>query len=153
MEREVNAMFGRSINPVVLFVALTVGALAVVFWATWSALPHHEAAASASTATKVLPVELLGVLSWGISGVYGVWLAATGRKIRNVPRRLAGRGLRVVGTGEAVLSMLAIWAILAQPANTFLYSFVVLVGILTLAIAIPLAVRDGRTGVSPAPKS
>jgi hypothetical protein len=142
-------MFGRKINPVVLFVVLTLGAFVVVFWATWSALPHNGAAPSEGSGTKLLPLELLGLLSWAISAGYGVWLAATGRKIGNVPRNLRGRALRWVGIGELILSLLAIWAILSQPANTFLYSFAVLVGIVTLAIAIPLALRGRKAGASP----
>jgi len=141
-------MFGRTITPVVLFAVLTVGAFALVFWATWSALPHSGAAPAAGTAVKVLPVELLGLLSWAISGGYGVWLAATGRKFGNVPRRLTGGAIRWVGAGEVVISLLAIWAILSEPANTFLYSFPVLVGILTAAVAIPLALRASRSGTS-----
>jgi hypothetical protein len=143
---EVNAMFGRRINPVALFVVLTLGSLGVVFWATWSALPHQGAALPAASATKLLPVELLGILSWAISAAYGAWLAATGRKVGDLPRRLTGRAVRWWGVGEVVLSLLAIWAILAQPANTFLYSFPVWVGILTVGIAIPLALRGKRAG-------
>jgi hypothetical protein len=141
-------MFGRRINPVVVWAVLTVGAFAVVFWATWSALPHNGAAASSTSGAKVLPIELLGVLSWGISAGYGAWLAATGQKVGNVPRRVSGRAIRWVGGTEVVISLLAIWAILAEPANTFLYSFPVLLGILTVAIAIPLAIRDSRSGAS-----
>jgi hypothetical protein len=139
-------MFGRRINPVVLFVVLTLGSLGIVFWATWSALPHNGAALPAGNATKLLPVELLGILSWAISAAYGVWLAATGRKVGDLPRRLTGRAVRWWGIGEVVLSLLAIWAIVSQPANTFLYSFAVLVGILGLGIAIPLAFRSRRAG-------
>jgi hypothetical protein len=50
---------------------------------------------------------------------------------------------------EVVLSLVAIWAILSQPANTFLYSFTVLVGILSLGIAIPLAARGNRARARP----
>ena len=141
-------MFGRKMNSVALFVVVTLAALVVVFWATWSALPHTGAAASAAGAAKVLPIELLGLVSWAVSAGYGVWLAATGRKIGDLPRRVTGSALRLVGIGELVLSLLAIWAILSQPANTFWYSFAVPVGILGLAIAIPLAVRARRTGAS-----
>jgi len=140
-------MFGRRINPVVLFVVLTVVAFVGVFWATWSALPHAGTTPSAGGAARLLRVEVLGVLSWAITAGYGFWLAATGRKIGNLPRRVTGGALRLVGVGELILSVLAIYAILSQPANTFLYNFVVPVGILGLAIAIPLALRD-RAAVS-----
>jgi hypothetical protein len=137
-------MFRRRINPLVLVVVLTLGGFGVVFWATWSALPHNGGALPAGSSAKLLPVELLGVLSWGISAAYGSWLAGTGRKVGDVPRRFTGRRLRWWGMAEVVLSLLAIWAILSQPANTFLYSFIVLVGILSLGIAIPLAARGNR---------
>ena len=141
-------MFGRRMNSVALFVVVTLAALVVVFWVTWSALPHPGVAPSTAGAAKVLPIELLGLISWAISAGYGVWLAATGRKVGDLPRRVTGRAVRLVGIGEAVLSLLAIWAILSQPADSFLYSFAVPVGILGLAIAIPLALRARRTGAS-----
>src|SRR5579872_3481606 len=105
-------MFFHKINPAVLLIVLTLGSTAVVFWATWSALPHHAAAGSAAVTTKVVPVEVLGLLSWGITAAYGAWLAVTGRKVGNLPRNLTGRTLRAFGAGELVLSLLAVWAIL-----------------------------------------
>jgi hypothetical protein len=135
-------MFSRKINPAVLFAALTLGAMAVVYWATWSALPHHTATGSAAVTNKVVPVEVLGLLSWGITAAYGAWLAVTGRKAGNVPRNLTGRPLRAFGAGELVLSLLAVWAILTQPASTFLYTFGVVVGIFTVGIGATLALRE-----------
>jgi hypothetical protein len=133
-------MFGRRINPFVLFAVVTLATFGVVFWATWSALQHPGAAPSVGTATKVLPLEVVGVLSWAITGAYGVWLVATGRKFGDLPRRVTGRALRLMGVGEVVLSLLAIWGIVSQPANTIFYSFV-WGGIICLGIAFPLGLR------------
>ena len=141
-------MLRRKINPVVVFVVLTLVAFVVVFWATWSALQHHAAAPPAGVAAKDPTFELLAVLSWVITAGYGVWLAATGRKFGNVPRRITGRPLRLYGVVEAVISLLAIWAILSQPANTFLYTFGSGAGILTVAIAAMAAIRSRRVGAS-----
>src|SRR5579864_7062196 len=135
-------MFSHKVNPAVLFTVLTLGAMALVFWATWSALPHHAATGSAAVTSKVVPVEVLGLLSWGITAAYGAWLAATGRKVGNLPRNLTGRKLRAVGAGELVLSLLALWAILSQPSSTFLYTFGVMVGIFTVGIGVTLALRE-----------
>jgi hypothetical protein len=140
-------VFGPKINAVVLFAVLTLATFVVVFWATWSTLQHPGAAPSAAGATNMLPVKVLGLLSWGITAGYGVWLAATGRKVGNLPRNVTGRALRWFGIGEVVLSLLAIWAILSQPANTAQYGFAVLVGILALGMAIPRALRGRKTGV------
>jgi len=137
-------MFGHKFNPAVLFAVLTLGAGALVFWATWSALQHQAAPAPTTAATKILPVELLGLLSWGMTAAYGAWIAVTGQKVGDVPRNLTGRTLRAVGGGELVLSIGAVWAILSQPASTLLYGFGVLLGILTVGIGVPLAIR-GRS--------
>ena len=138
-------MFGPKINTVVLFAVLTLATFVVVFWATWSALQHPGAAPSVDPATKVLPLEAIGVLSWAITGAYGVWLVATGRKFGDLPRRVTGRTLRLMGMGEVVLSLLAIWLIVSQPANTIFYTFV-WGGIICLGIAFPLGLRGRRTG-------
>ena len=137
-------MFGRRINPVVLFAVLTLGVFGVVFWATWSTLQHPGAAPSVGSATQVLPLEVIGVLSWAINAGYGVWLVATGRKVGDLPPRVTGRTLRLMGMGDVVLSLLAIWGIVSQPANTLL----VWGGIIGLGIAFPLALRGSKAGAS-----